>query len=88
MFGYKNGEYSLNTARDMVKTVTTPDTAAILVAILDFSESSRVIAPHPLILNQDHHIYKKINKMVPPKIWGVPWSGHRIINDDPSRTGY
>ena len=32
----------------MVKTVTTQVTAAILAAILDFSESSRVIAPHPL----------------------------------------
>ena len=32
----------------MVKTVITPITAAILAAILDFSESSRVIPPHPL----------------------------------------
>ena len=32
----------------MVKTVITPVTAAILAAILDFSESSRVIPPHPL----------------------------------------
>ena len=32
----------------MVKTVTTLVKAAILAAILDFSESSSVTAPHPL----------------------------------------
>ena len=48
MFRHQNCEYSLNTAGDMVKTVTTPVMAAILAAILDFSEGSRVIAPHPI----------------------------------------
>ena len=47
MFSHQNCEYSLNTAGVIVKTVTTPVMVAILAAILDFSESSRVIAPHP-----------------------------------------
>ena len=67
----KNCEYSLITTGVMVKTETTAVTAAILAAILDFSESSRVIAPHPLdSYSEPSYLSKNTIKWFPQKCWG------------------
>ena len=73
MFRHPNCEYSLNTAGVMVKTVTTPVTTAILAAILDFSESSRVIPPHPLDSQSGpSYLSKNAIKWFPQNFEGYP----------------
>ena len=73
MFRHQNCEFSLNIARIMVKTVTMQVMAAILAAILDFLESSRVIASHPLdSWSGPSYLSKNCNEMVSPKFWGYP----------------
>ena len=76
---HKNCDNTINATWAMDKTVFSPVMAAILWTILDFLASSRVITSHPLhSWSEPPYISQKYNKVIPPKFWGVPWSGYRI----------